>query len=85
MFASKAVHFILPRAFIVMDNLATQAFDYEFYWRGMKDEWMRFEDKEEAIEILRASIRSPKPVHPDFPFETGIIEVCHTGYKHRPD
>jgi hypothetical protein len=26
----------LPKAFIVVDNLAMQVFDYEFYWRGMK-------------------------------------------------
>lgn len=84
-FASKAGHFILPKVFIVVDNLATEVFDYEFYWRGMRDEWMRFEEKEEAIEILRASIRSNQPVHYDFPFETRIMEVSHTGYKHRHD
>jgi hypothetical protein len=39
----------------------------------LKDEWMRFHDKLEAIRILRASIRSARPVHPDFPFETRII------------
>jgi len=84
-FASKAGHFILPKAFIIVDNLATQVFDYEFYWRGMKDEWMRFGQKEEGIKTLRESIRSNQPVHSNFPFETRLMEVCHTGYKHRHD
>jgi len=31
-------HFLFPKLFIVMDNLDTSVFDYEFYWRGMQDE-----------------------------------------------
>jgi hypothetical protein len=30
-FAGKMCHFLFPRLFIVMDNLATSVFDYEFY------------------------------------------------------
>ncbi|HDY74814.1 MAG TPA: hypothetical protein ENH51_06865, partial [Euryarchaeota archaeon] len=55
-FAGKSCHFILPKVFIVMDNLGTQVFDYEFYWRGMKDEWLRFQYKDEAKELLIRNI-----------------------------
>jgi hypothetical protein len=82
-FAGKMCHFIFPRLFIVMDNLATSVFDYEFYWRGMKDEWSRFKAKEEAWNLLADAIGSDKPLHPLYPFETKIMELSHIGYKHR--
>jgi len=65
-----------------MDNLATSIFDYEFYWRGMKDEWNRFKGKEEAMNILIKAIKSEKSLHPFYPYETKIMELSHIGYKH---
>lgn len=82
-FASKLCHFLFPRLFIVMDNQATSVFDYEFYWRGMKDEWGRFEAKAEALSIRTDSIASDKPVqiHRLYPFETKIMELSHVGWN----
>lgn len=82
-FASKMCHFLFPKLFIIMDNLATSVFDYEFYWRGMKDEWNRFKEKSKARSLLEKAINSDKPMHPLYPFETRIIEFSHIGYKHR--
>ena len=82
-FASKMCHFLFPKLFIVMDNLATSVFDYEFYWRGMKDEWSRFGDKGKARTMLAEAIKSDKPLHPLYPFETKIMESSHIGHKHR--
>jgi hypothetical protein len=82
-FPSKMCHFIFPKVFIPMDNSATCVFEYEFYWRGMSDEWRRFDRKEEAIEILKKTIESDRPLHPSYPFETKVLELCHIGYQHR--
>lgn len=81
-FAGKMCHFLFPKLFIVMDNLATSVFDYEFYWRGMKDEWCRFKEKADARNLLSESIKSAKPVHPLYPLETKVMELSHIGYKH---
>ncbi len=81
-FAGKMCHFLFPKLFIVMDNFATNVFDYEFYWRGMKEEWKRLKDKGAARNILANAIHSNKPLHPLYPFETKIIELSHIGYKH---
>jgi len=81
-FASKMCHFLFPKLFIVMDNLATSVIDYEFYWRGMKDEWSRFKEKDLARNIFANAIQSDKSIHPLYPFETRIMELCHIGYKH---
>jgi hypothetical protein len=83
-FAGKMCHFLLPKLFIVMDNLATSVFDYEFYWRGMKDEWCRFKEKADARNLLTDAIRSDKRLHPLYPFETKIMELSHIGHKHKP-
>lgn len=82
-FAGKMCHFIFPKLFIVMDNLATSVFDYEFYWRGMKDEWSRFPAIDNARDLLVEAIKSEKPLHPLYPFETKIMELTQIGYKHR--
>ena len=81
-FAGKMCHFLFTKLFIVMDNLATSVFDYEFYWRGMKDEWCRFKDKGEARNLLADAVRSDKPLHPLYPLETKIMELSHIGRKH---
>jgi len=82
-FASKMCHFLFPRVFPVMDNLATGIFEYEFYWRGMKDEWYRFPEKSEAETRLTAAMETNgKAIHDLFPFETKIIELSHIGYRH---
>ncbi len=83
-FAGKMCHFMFPRLFIVMDNLATSVIDYEFYWRGMKDEWGRVPAKAEARNLLAEAIRSKseEPLHALYPFETKIMELSHIGYKH---
>jgi len=82
-FAGKTCHFLFPKLFTVMDNLATNVFDYEFYWRGMKDEWHRLKEKVEARNLLTEAIRSrsDRPLHPQFPLGTKIIELCHIGHK----
>jgi hypothetical protein len=80
-FASKMCHFIFPDVFPVVDNLATGYFDYEFYWRGMKDEWLRFLDKDRAILKIRDQLKD-YAVHECYPFKTKIIELCHIGYSH---
>jgi hypothetical protein len=68
-----------------MDNLATTVLDYEFYWRGMKEEWARFEPKKEAGIVLAEAISAAgtnRPLHPLYPFETKIMELSHIGYNH---
>jgi hypothetical protein len=47
-FASKMCHFLFPQVFMVMDSLATGIVEYEFYWRGMKDEWERYPKKKRS-------------------------------------
>lgn len=81
-FASKMCHFLFPNLFMVMDNKGTGVFEYEFYWRGMQSEWSRFGQKSEAIEKLRHTIKSEMAIHPLYPYETKIIELCHIGYEH---
>lgn len=81
-FAGKMCHFIFPKVFIVMDNYATSVSNYELYWQGMKEEWNRFNEKKEAIELLTRTINSDK-LHSLYPFETKIIELSHIGYKHK--
>jgi hypothetical protein len=82
-FASKMCHFLFPKVFPVIDNWATGIFEYEFYWRGMKDEWMRFREKSEAIDKLKVAMETNgKHIHELFPFETKIIELSHIGYGH---
>ena len=81
-FAGKMCHFLFPRLFIVMDNRGTNVFDYEFYWRGMKDEWSRFRARAEARDLVAEAIQSNKQLHPLYPFETKIMELSHIGYKH---
>jgi hypothetical protein len=63
-------------------RLATSVFDYEFYWRGMKDEWNRLKEKKEARTLLSEAIVSDRPLHPLYPLETKIMELSHIGYKH---
>ena len=60
-FASKMCHLAFPKLFIVMDNQASSAFEYEFYWRGMRDEWNRCLTKEEARKLLTEAITIAKP------------------------
>lgn len=79
-FASKMCHFLFPKLFIVMDNKRTDPFEYEFYWRGMKDEWRRFNEK---ADILSESIKSDKTIHDWYPWETKIMELSHMGWKSR--
>jgi hypothetical protein len=81
-FAGKMCHFMFPKIFIVMDNLATQVFDYEFYWRGMKDEWTRFSQQEAAKTTIAETINAIRPIHELYPLETKIMELSHIGYKH---
>jgi len=81
-FAGKMCHFVFPKLFIVMDNWASSVFEYEFYWRGMKDEWNRFKAKADARNLLAEAIKSDKPLHPLYPFETKIMELSHIGYEH---
>jgi hypothetical protein len=81
-FACKMCHFLFPKLFVVMDNTATGIFEYEFYWRGMKDEWGRFRPKAGAHNLLTKAIRSSKPVHAFYPYETKIMDLCHIGYNH---
>jgi hypothetical protein len=83
-FAGKMCHFLFPKLFIVMDNEATNVFNYELYWRGMKGAWNSFNEKSEAIKFLTETINSakPRPLHPRYPFETKIMELSYIGYKH---
>jgi hypothetical protein len=74
---------LFPKLFIVMDNLATGVFEYELYWRGIRDAWRSFRDEEEARKVLTEAIRSSKPLHPDYPFETKIMELSRIGYSQR--
>jgi hypothetical protein len=84
-FAGKMCHFLFPKLFTVMDNWATGVFEYEFYWRGMKDEWGRFDGKTQAKSLLTEAIKSKskKPLHDLYPFETKIMELRHVGYNCR--
>jgi hypothetical protein len=82
-FASKMCHFLFPRLFVVMDTSATGTFEYEFYWRGMKDEWCRFKEKAEARNVLTGAVKSNEPILPSYPWETKIMELSHIGYNQR--
>lgn len=81
-FAGKMCHFLLPNIFIVMDNWATDTFDYEIYWRGMRDAWCRFDRKEAARKMLTDAIEPTHEIHLQYPVETKIVELCHIGQKH---
>jgi len=81
-FASKMCHFVFPKLFVVMDNRLTEPFEYEFYWRGMKDEWGRFTDKNESVRVLTDNIRADRPLHALYPWETKVMELSHAGCKH---
>jgi hypothetical protein len=78
-FASKLCHFIFPNVFPVVDNEATGYFDYEFLWRGMKDEWLRFPNRDEAKAVLLKAMENTSK-YELYPIETRIIELCHIGY-----
>jgi hypothetical protein len=82
-FASKMCHFLFPKLFVVLDNKATDIFEYEFCWRGMKDEWQRFTKKAEAHRMLTQAIKSQRPIHSLYPYETKIMELSLIGYNHR--
>jgi len=82
-FACKMCHFLFPKLFVVMDNTATGIFEYEFYWRGMQDEWSRFGQKAAAKNVLTQAIQSTQPIHPAYPYETKIMDLCHIGYNQR--
>jgi hypothetical protein len=75
-------HFFFPKLFIPMDNKGSAVFEYEFYWRGTRDEWSRFLAKDEAKNRLADAIKPAEP-HPLYPFESKILELCHIGYEHR--
>ncbi len=80
-FPGKLGHFIFPNLFSVIDNLATGVMPYEFYWRGIKDEWHRFNRKAEARHMVAEAIHDPlHPIHARYPFETKIMELSHIGY-----
>lgn len=81
-FAGKMCHFLFPNLFMVMDNWATDAFDYEIYWRGMRDAWRSFTEQDTAKQMLIASIGPAHPLHSQYPIETKIIELSHIGHKH---
>ena len=80
-FAGKMCHFLLPNLFVVMDNWAVDAFDYEIYWRGMRDAWRSFPSQDAAREVLINAIGQTSTPHPRYPIETKIIELCHIGQK----
>ena len=82
-FASKLGHFIFPKVFIVMDRLGTEVMPYDYYWQGMTNEWNLFADKQTAIALLKDEIEknASRDVHPYYPFETKIMELCHVGDK----
>jgi hypothetical protein len=78
-FPSKLTHFIFPKLFIVVDNKATGVSEYEIYWRGMKDAWSRFPEKNRAIDILTRPVECDRPLHSGYPIETKIMEICQIG------
>ena len=86
-FASKMCHFLFPKLFIVMDRTATGVENYELYWRGLKDAWNAFNEKEQAQKILINAIQHRRnlPIHPEYPVETTIMEICAIGYNHSKD
>ncbi|MFP5210053.1 MAG: hypothetical protein ACLGRW_12270 [Acidobacteriota bacterium] len=83
-FACKMCHFLFPKLFLVIDNWATGVMDYEFCWRGMKEEWGRFSAKHDARRELQGAIKSQKPLHSLYPLETKIMELSLIGYYWRP-
>lgn len=85
MFASKMCHFLFPKLFLVMDNEATGISQYEVYWRGMREAWLSFSDKEILIDMLKRAIHTEAPIHPLYPWETKILELCHIGANIAPN
>lgn len=82
-FPSKLCHFLFPKLFPPIDNEVIGLSEYELYWRGMKDAWRSFNEKEEARNLLTKAINSAKSekVHPLYPFETKALELSHIGYN----
>ena len=76
-------HFLFPELFLVMDHMVTGTFEYEFHWRGMKDEWRRFTKKSQAYNMLTHAIESDRSIFPFYPYETKIMELSHIGYNQR--
>jgi hypothetical protein len=64
-FAGKMCHFLLPNLFVVMDNWAVDASDYEIYWRGMRDAWCSFSNQDAARRMLIDAIGPTATHHPE--------------------
>ena len=79
----KMCHFLFPKLFVVVDNTATGLFEYELYWRGMKEEWSRFAQRGSALNLLVGTMQNTRPIHPLYPYETKMMDLCHIGYNNR--
>ncbi|WP_203840509.1 hypothetical protein [Winogradskya humida] len=87
-FASKLCHFLLPKVFPVVDGLALggHSMTYEAYFRLVKDTWVV--TPEEIRSSLIAEITNlveltyGKPLAPEFPAVTKIVELALIGRKH---
>ncbi len=82
-FPSKLGHFIFPKLFIVMDQMATGTNDYEILWQSMHEAWASFDERDKAKRILSEEIaaHSGITVHRNYPFEIKIIELNLIGRK----
>ena len=65
----------------IMDREGTgRSDDYGGDWRKLKKEWGGFQQKAEASSRLSEKIEScGLPLHPRYPFETKIMELCCIG------
>ena len=85
-FPSKLGHFIFPKIFMPVDNMATgiPPSGYDSFWTSKQRAWIDFNEKEEAKGLLYEEItrNSDKTIHDLYPFETKIIELCVIGNKH---
>lgn len=79
-FASKMCHFLMPRVFMVIDNEFIGVNEpYEMYWKRCQSAWVKCEEKDKYVEILKSEIG--ENVILDYPWATKITELCINGMK----
>jgi len=79
-FASKLCHFIFPEAFVVVDTKAVGIRKgYKEHWAKCKTDWVRCEERQKLIEVLKRAIS--EPVTPGYPWATKITELCLIGRR----
>jgi hypothetical protein len=83
-FGSKLCHFILPAAFVVVDNVLTGVpGSYAPHWLRHRELWLGCETREKLKTYLGDKIRKLSSCEPgdDYPWATKIVELCLIGSR----